>query len=274
LGGDIVWRKQEEAFFQCGAASPLAFISQRLVFRVEELVVWYERSGRGDALAAQRSLNYYVRVGRLQRVRRGVYAHADCFDTHLVASRLAPEAILGFDGALSLRGLPGSPYRVSFFTKARTESLSFNDTILQPHRATEAQWFSLVGDSITVERGGLFVRATGLERTLVDCVDWLEAGPYLEDLIDAFGTAQFDFDKLLRLVRNRHSPLLASRLGCLLTAARRTESPWIFGALAHEGLQRPDYFLRSARTPDDVLISKWNLIVSPKLMSLYAATLR
>jgi hypothetical protein len=48
-----------------------------------------------------------------------------------------------------------------------------------------------------------------------------------------------------------------SRLAFCLTAAGRYLPPKAQRLLSAGGLQRPDYFARSARTPKDSIIAKW-----------------
>jgi hypothetical protein len=184
-------------------------------------------------------------------LRRGVYVHHDFFDPWIVTSRLAPDVIFAFDGALSLRGLGGA-YNLSYLTRSRLQPICFNERILQPVRVeTASAWNSLYPETIDVERAGFTLRVTRLERSLIDCVERLDRAPELPDLVDAFRLAgPINFDRLLDYVHARKSPLLAARLAFFLHCARRLD-PVFGGALMSAGLQRPDYFLRTARGPED-----------------------
>jgi predicted transcriptional regulator of viral defense system len=252
--------------------SPADFISQHPVFRIEEAEAWYRDFHRGGLEQARRTIRYHLSTGRLRRLRRDVYVERTCIDPVLVASRLVPDAIIAFDGALSIRDLPDNPYNLTYVTQHRAAAICFHDTILQPLRlARETDWRSFYCDSIDFDRGGFTIRATKLERTFVDCLDRLDRAPDLPRLIDAFrGCGALNFERLLELVHARQSPLLAARLGFTLHCARRLP-PIVGGSLMHLGLQRPDYFLRTARGPDDSIIAKWNLIVSPEQRALYEA---
>jgi hypothetical protein len=130
-------------------------------------------------------------------------------------------------------------------------------------------WRSFYCDSMDFDRGGFSIRATKLERTFVDCLDRLDRAPDLPRLIDAFrGCGPLNFERLLELVHARQSPLLAARLGFTLHCRL---PPVVGGSLMRLGLQRPDSFVRTARGPDDCIITKWNLIVSPEQRALYEA---
>ena len=164
--------------------SPADFISQHPVFRIEEAEAWYRELHRGGLEQARRAIRYHLSTGRLRRLRRDVYVERTCIDPWLVASRLATDVIIAFDGALPLHGLAGNPYNLTYVTQQRGAAICFHDTILQPVRlARDAAWRSFHFDSVT----------------------------------------------------------------------------------------GPDYFLRTARGPDDSIIAKWNLIVSPEQRTLYEA---
>lgn len=250
-----------------GAASPMDFISQRAVFRGEEVEAWYLETQRApDPVASARALlAWHVRQKNLQVVRRGVYAHADCFDQWLIGSRLRPDAVLAFDAALTLRELAIESYRICFFTQHQMRSFCFCDTefraVLVEHRPTEVE---------TIERAGLPVRVTSLERTFVDCAERLELAPELPALVEAFKRAErLDLDVLLELALRRKSRLLISRLAFLLLASGRALAPSTRLFLEQHGLQRPDYFLRSIRQKGDRIISRWNLIITDEQQALY-----
>lgn len=251
-----------------GAASPMDFISQRAVFRGEEVEAWYEEVQRGGANSSARArdlLAWHVRKGKLRIIRRGVYAHANCFDQWLIGSRLRRDAVLAFDAALTLRELAVETYRVSFFTQVQMQSFCFCETeyraVLVKHPPTEVE---------IVERAGLPVRVTSLERTFVDCAERLELAPELPALVEAFKRAErLDLDVLLELALRRNSRLLISRLAFFLLASGRALAPSTQLFLEQHGLQRPDYFLRSIRQKGDRIISRWNLIITDEQQALY-----
>jgi predicted transcriptional regulator of viral defense system len=150
--------------------SPADFISQHPVFRIEEAEAWYRELHRGGLEQARRTIRYHLSTGRLRRLRRDVYVERTCIDPWLVASRLATDVIIAFDGALPLHGLAGNPYNLTYVTQQRGAAICFHDTILQPVRlARDAAWRSFHFDSVTVERSGFTLRTTKLERTFVDC---------------------------------------------------------------------------------------------------------
>ena len=247
------------------ALSPAEFIAWHPVFRVEELSDWYREAGRGDGRQVERLLEYYVREEKLQLIKRGVYAQTQVFDEWLIASRLTPDAVIGFDGALAMRGLIGEGHRVCYLTSLRTRPFCFNETIFQPVRANPFE-----GGEETMERAGLPVRITSLERTFVDCTERLNLGPELHELVGAFARAkELNVDEVARLAAQRRSQLLMSRLGFCLMATGRSLPREGLRLLLRGALKRPDYFARAARRRGDRIIAKWNLIVSPEQDTMY-----
>lgn len=251
-----------------GARSPAEFIGQRVVFRGEELEAWYEARADGGAKRARALLGYHVRTGRLQLVRRGVYAHAGCCDGPLIASRLTEDAVVAFDAALLMRALVLETYRACFLTTQRVKPFTYSETEYRPVQIPRAWWSTREVE--TVERGGLLVRVTSLERSLVDCVERLELAPELSQLVGAFRQATtLDVDELLGIAELRGSRLLMSRLAYCLQASGRLLSAAELVRLETRGLQRPDYFSRAQRSGEDRIISRWNLIVTPEQHALY-----
>jgi hypothetical protein len=49
----------------------------------------------------------------------------------------------------------------------------------------------------------------------------------------------------------------------------RIEEAEAWRSFHFDSVTGPDYFLRTARGPDDSIIAKWNLIVSPEQRALY-----
>jgi|GEM_PF-2104646 predicted transcriptional regulator of viral defense system len=255
-------------FVERFASSPTDFIGQRAVFRTDELEAWYVEAGRGDVTQARKIIAYHVQQGRLRTIRRGLYAHMDCVDQWLIASRLTTDAVIAFDGALSLRSLIGDENRVCYVTRERMSAFCFNETIFQPvkdARISQAR-------PVRVQRGGLWVRTTSLEQAFVDCLERLDLAPELPLLVQALARAsEVKLSELIRVAARRESRLLMARVAWLLGAAGRRLGFSEQYELSTRGLVRPDYFRRSERGPGDSIIARLNLIVSPEQRRLYDA---
>jgi hypothetical protein len=259
-GGGVTTRQEG-----LGATSPAVFISQRAAFRSDELVAWYRESGRGDAKQAHRLLEYHVRAGRLHQVKRGVYSNAHRFDPIVIASCLAPDAIIAYASALALHGLTDEDNRVCFLTDSRATSLLFSETLFQPVRVRHHH-----ADMVTLGREGTDVAVTSLVQTFVDCAERLEFAPPLHLLVRAFAQAKkLDLEAVADCARQRGSPLLMSRLAFCIIAAGHYLSGRALGLFVGLGLQRPDYFERRSRGPRNRVIPKLKLVVSPEQYTMF-----
>ena len=157
------------------------------------------------------------------------FSSADTFssiDTFLIAARLTPDAVLAYHTALQLHGFANSvrEERVCLSQQQLARPFRFAGvlyrTVLPPAALPAADRMSLGVE--TLDRQGLPVRVTGLERTLVDVLDrpalaggWEEAWRSWEGVAVAL-----DFPFLLRYARLLGSATTAARLGYALEAGR------------------------------------------------------
>ena len=220
-----------------------AFFVRHPIFTVEEIDRFLSgRRGGGpqNPQTRQSLLGHYRRQGRLTNVRRGLYAvtppgqEADAFtspgfspaDTFLIAARLAPDAVLAYHAALQLHGFAHSvrEERTCLSQQRLVRPLRFGGVLyraVQPPAALPAADRMSLGVE-TLDRQGLPVRATNLERTLVDVLDrpalaggWEEAWRSWEGVAVAL-----DFAFLLRYARLLGSATTAAKLGYALESGR------------------------------------------------------
>ena len=158
-------------------------------------------------------LSQHVKAGNIKRIARGLYAsvpkHADpatwWVDRFLLASRLRPEAVIGYHSALELHGYaytaefdvqaiaPGEPGL--FKTKEFSCRFVRPPTPLGPESLT------------TVDRLGQSVAVTTLERTVVDLFDRPDLACGAEELINSLDlVGRLDAEQLAaHLAANRNA---------------------------------------------------------------------
>ncbi len=254
-----------------GPFRPGEFIATHPVFRFEELQAVRVAAGRSPA-GTSAVLRYWVRSGRLRSIRRGLYASylTDDRDPWLVGSRLTRDAVMAYDAALSFHGFTGPGHGMSYLTLERGRPYSFNDTeyrpVLVPRRLRRLRDWG--GGVATVERHGLPLRVTTVERTLVDLLDRLDLGPGIEEVWRAFETARgLDVDFMATYAQKLGSAVCAGRLGFFLEQ---------LGALtpgARRLLERcvpkvAAYFDRATQDRGGQLAHPWNVIVPDELVGL------
>lgn len=198
-----------------------AFLDDHPVFTRDEFVDAHRRaSGYTGRRAAGALLQYHVDQGHLVRVRRGLYAvvpRGDDPQTHrpdryLVASRLADDAVLAYHTALEVHGVAQSLMsRVTVCTQADLRTQDFRGTTfvaVRPRKTLRDPDQHV----ITVNRQGLDVRVTDLERTVVDVLDRLDVAGGWDEVM-----------RSLAHVRTLDAPAAASyalQLGVGATAAK------------------------------------------------------
>jgi predicted transcriptional regulator of viral defense system len=206
--------------------------------------------------------------GRLNSVRRGLYAHTTFVDPYLLASKLADDVVISHDGALSFHGLTGLGHRVSFMTSSRTPPVTYGEIIYQPIRMQRP--FMRLPDEVS-QREEQAILVTPIPATLVDCLALLDRGPPLDELMEIFKSLvkTADPSKMIAHARSYKSPLLIARLAYFLTCARYDLKVPDLQALNSGIPKQPTHFLRSARGEFDSAIRKWNLIVPPELYAFW-----
>lgn len=198
-------------------------------------------------------------------LRRGLYAAApEPADPWLVASKLAADAVIAYDGALSLHGYTGLGYGMTVLSRERVNRFVYGDVVYRGVR------WPVHGDDagvIEVERAGQTVRVTCRERTLVDVLDCLELGPGPETVWDCYvATENLDVELVAAYARHHASRLGRARVAFFLDQRG-------FGDhVAVHNLERvrprsASYFDRGGRKGAHTWFPRWRLSVSNALLS-------
>ncbi len=248
-----------------------AFFAAHPLFTTRELEGFLasERPAAGRVL-----LSYHRRAGHIFPVRRGLWASVPAHrtpgqqpvDSLLVASRLTPDAVVAYHGALTLHGLAHSLREeiVVLSGQAVTSPLRFRGTLYRavppPGELPAAEALTLGVE--TWNRQGLDIRVTSLERTVVDCLDrpslsggWEEVWRSLESL-DVY----LDFEKLVDYALKLRTATTAAKVGYFLGEnQKRLKVPQAaLDRLRGHLPKRAHYVQRGASSR---LVRGWNLLV-------------
>ena len=160
---------------------PEIFLAKNAVFSREE----FGSALRGRGLAGSTldsHLTRWRRQGRIARVKPGVFLRLDVAgqsqdtspDYLALASRMAPDAVLGYHTALEVHGMAQSVFeRFTFLTWTKARPTSFLGRRFVPVRP-RASLRPLDAGSAWVERAerrSVGMRVTNIERTLADVLD-------------------------------------------------------------------------------------------------------
>ncbi len=266
------------------------FLARHPIFTRDEIAGHLAALGQGSPRTTDSLLAYHVRSGRLRRIRRGLYAvqgagGESTVDPYLVA-KLAPDSVLAYHTALELHGNAYSVHHQSLIcTRHRVRPLSVDDhryMALPPPKALRDRRQEDLGVE-NVDRSGLDVRVTRLERTLVDVLDRPDLGGGWEEIWRSLETIEFlDPDAVVEYALLLDSATTAAKVGFFLEEHR--DSLMIEDA-ALEPLRRrrprmPHYLERALRPPKRPvagvrrpgtgerarLVAAWNLIVPGSLL--------
>lgn len=200
------------------------FFSARPVFDRAEYAAAVGR--RPDDKVVTAMLAQHLRAGNIKRIARGVFAsvpkHADSakwsVDRFLAASRLRRGGVIAYHSALELHGCaytegnevqviaPGEPGVV--------ETADFSCRFVKPPQGFARKNGSLADGVTVVDRMGLDVRVTTIERTITDLFDRYDLAGGAEELFNSLDlVARVDAAALVRHARALGNATAAGALG-------------------------------------------------------------
>lgn len=264
---------------------PLDFFSGHPVFTRDDFADAIADGRKASRQTVDSHLGRYLRAGRIGRVKRGVFfaagpgeaASKSPVDFLLVASRLAPDAIIGYHTALEAHGYAQSVYeRLFFLTQHKVKAMTFRGRAfvpVAPPRVLQRKRLSHTS-VVEVERRGLQCRVTSLERTVVDALDRPDLTGGLEEAWRSLSAIPLlDLRAVLDYVRLRGLATLAAKVGLFLERHREhfSVSPGVLEELQSLRPRAPHYLDRSVRGK---LVASWNLIVPAVLLGGEWETIR
>lgn len=256
---------------------PLDFFSVHPVFTRDDFATALGEGRKALGGTVDSHLGLYLRAGRIGRVKRGVFFAAapgeapkkSPVDLLLVASRLAPDAVLGFHTALEAHGYAQSVYeRLFFLTQHKVKATTFRGRVfvpVAPPRVLQRKGLSHTS-VVEIERRGLPCRVTSLERTAVDALDRSDLAGGLEEAWRSLSAIPLlDLRAVLGYVRLRNLATLAAKVGLFLERHKDHFSvpSSLLDELRSLRPRAPHYLDRSARGR---LVAPWNLIVPTVLL--------
>jgi len=253
---------------------PESFLATHGLFTREEMSL--ALPGRATA-TLDAHLARWRGQGRLVQVKRGLYLRRDPIAPDLpapppdflaLAARMAPDAAVAFHTALEAHGCAQSLFeRLTFVTWSRTRPVEFMGRRMIPVRP-RAPLRARDGGEDWIERldrGGLEVRVTSLERTVADALDRPSlAGGVEEVWRSLWNVPALDPEALLDYVETLGNQTLAARVGCFLET-RREELAVPESLLERLEVLAPNHPVYFDRELGGRLNARWRLIVPKEL---------
>jgi len=224
-------------------------------------------------------LAYHVRTGRLLRLRRGLYAvvgpgassETQPVDPFLVAAKLADDAVLAYHTALEFHGKAYSVHeRVNYLTASaarpfRFRSQTFRGVAFPRSLVAKEQCLFEVK---TLDRAGVSVRVTSLERSLVDVLDRPDLGGGWEEVWRSLELVEFfDLDRVIEYALLLENATVAAKVGLFLEQHRdvlMVEDKHL--QMLKERRPRSPHYLERHQGKNVRLVAEWNLIVPQRIL--------
>lgn len=255
---------------------PEVFLAGHGVFSREEFAAVLRGKGRTDA-TVDSHLARWRRQGRIARVKPGVFlrlaASANVRDLGpdflSLASRMAPDAVLGYHTALEAHGVAQSVFeRLTFLTWTKTRPTTFRGRRFMPVRPRVSLLAADGGEAWVekADRSGVEIRVTTIERTVADVLDRPDlAGGTEEVWRSLHGIPALDATALERYVVLLGNRTLAAKVGFFIES-RRDELVIAPAFLERLRLRIPRAPVFMDRCRKGRLVARWALIVPPVLL--------
>ena len=244
------------------------FFNEHPFFTTAEFANAYCADGSSYAAACS-ALHYYHRNRHLMPLRRSLWhVVGGPFEPFELASRLAPDAVFAYDGALTAHGLRGIEYSCTVAAGRWRPSLCFGDTIF---RTVKSPLADPMAHTCLVEVEGRRHVVTTVARTLVDCMHRLDLSPGFIGTLLAFAREpdlRLDLDEVLAYARLLGSPVAAARTAACLWG----NSSWLGTettqfALARLGTKQTMY-ATADRDKSTAYMSRFRLMVPDQFKAL------
>jgi predicted transcriptional regulator of viral defense system len=258
---------------------PVDYFATHPVFRFEDFASAHREGDARKPTASKAVLQQHLRAGHLVHVRRGLYAVVSRgataenlqLDPFLLASRAAPDAVIAYHAALQLHGRAHSlSRRLTYLTCTRAKPFELRGTEIVPVPVppTLRRLSDLGGGFVDVARGGLPVRVTTLERTLVDVLDAPRHGGGWEEIWRSLESVEFfDVDAVTDYALKLGCAVALAKVGFFLEQHREElmlEESHLKRLQEHVPAQ-PTYLERGKRESGK-LVARWNLVVPERVL--------
>lgn len=255
------------------------FFRKHPVFTGVELDSHLSALGDVSPRARESLLKYHRKVGHVVLIRRGLYAvippgaspESYPIDPFLVAAKLTRDAVLSYHTALEIHGNAYSTREQITYSAAQPVSpVTFRSRIYRGVKFPKSLCRTGKENKfvVSLDRSGLDVSVTSLERTLVDVLDrpilsgsWEEIWRSLESI------AFFDLDKVIEYALLLGNATTIAKVGFFLEQHRESlmvEAAHLASLREHRP-KRPHY-LESSKRESGKLVAGWNLMLPVELI--------
>lgn len=254
------------------------FFRKHPVFTGKELDRHLSAMGEIGPRTRESLLDYHRKTGHIILIRRGLYAvipsgaDPDSYpvDPFLVAAKLTKDAVLSYHTALDIHGRAYSIREHLTYSASRPLSpVTFRSHVFRGVKFPQA--LCRVGKenfgSVAVDRSGLEIPVTCLERTLVDVLDRPDLSGSWEEIWRSLESVEFfDLDKVVEYALLLGNATTTAKVGFFLEQHR--ESLLVGEShlkTLHDHRPQQPHYLDSSNRKSGRLVADWNLVVPMEL---------
>jgi predicted transcriptional regulator of viral defense system len=255
------------------------FFRENPVFSGEELTSYLLSRGDVSSRAKEVLLAYHIEAGHLISIRRNLYAvvprGADyssyAVDSLLIAAKLRKDAVLSHHTALEFYGYGYSVQQHFTYTASRP----LNSFVFRGHlfrgvrfpRSLSREKQDNFGVA-TVDRLGMEIRVTVLERTLVDMLNRPDISGGWEEIWRSLEAVEFfELEKVIEYTLILGNATTAAKVGFFLEQHQKSLMVEEKHLKALDCLRpKQPHYLERDRRRSGRLISRWNLVVPKEVL--------
>lgn len=256
------------------------FFENNPVFTRDELEQYVDGKRSGNSKTLEQMINYHLEKENIGQVKRGLfytvkrgYSVSNCpVDLMLVTGKMRKDAILAYHTALDFHGRAHSMYNEYYFLtkKAKnTRKTEFRGSTIKPIQTPKSLLDSgkeRLGVKL-VDRKGLDISITNLERTLVDLLDRPDLSGGWEEIWQSTGGFGFlNMNEVIEYTVALDNATTTAKVGYFLEQHQDqydVEEQHL-DRLEQYAPNQPRYMDKSY--DESTMVSRWNLIVPDDVM--------
>jgi len=248
------------------------FFASHPVFRYEEFAAFMASLGTDRPESWRQQLSYHQKTGNLIHIRKFLYAVKPMFskehwvDPYLLASKISLDAVIAYHTALELHGIAYTTFSELTFLSKR-QILPFTYEAQRLRSVSPPKMLIQKGNADfgieEINRNGMSIKLTCLERTIVDVLDRPDLGGGWEEIWRSLdNVTRINVDKVIEYAVLLKNSTTIAKLGFFLEQRPShfaVDEKQIQKLLIHLSKQ-PHYMNRNQRSGGKY-IEKWRLIV-------------